>query len=51
MMQRVTAVGIYLPPSQFEAWLLSLAHTRRDIQLTLTAAETALKEIGRKAEG
>ncbi|HJW88188.1 MAG TPA: aspartate aminotransferase family protein, partial [Dehalococcoidia bacterium] len=36
--------GIYLPPSPFEAWFLSLAHTHRDIQATLAAAGSALGE-------
>ena len=34
--------GVYLPPSPFEAWFLSLAHTHRDIQATLVAARSAL---------
>ena len=36
--------GVYLPPSPFEAWFLSLAHTHRDIQATLAAAGSALGE-------
>jgi glutamate-1-semialdehyde 2,1-aminomutase len=38
--------GIYLPPSPFEAWFLSLAHSRRDIQATLAAAKSALGKMG-----
>jgi len=38
--------GVYLPPSPFEACFLSLAHTRQDIQATLSAADAALGEIG-----
>ena len=34
--------GIYLPPSQFEAAFLSTAHTERDIDSTVAAAEEAL---------
>jgi glutamate-1-semialdehyde 2,1-aminomutase len=34
--------GIYLPPSQFEAWFVSNAHTFRDIDTTVTAASIAL---------
>lgn len=34
--------GIMLPPSQFEAWFLSSAHTEGDIDATLDAARTAL---------
>lgn len=33
--------GIYLPPSQFEAWFLSLAHTEREIARTVKAAGPA----------
>jgi glutamate-1-semialdehyde 2,1-aminomutase len=36
------ARGIYLPPSQFEAWFLSGAHTLRDVEHTLRAARSAL---------
>jgi glutamate-1-semialdehyde 2,1-aminomutase len=34
--------GIYLPPSQFEAWFPSLAHTDAHVDLTLAAAREAL---------
>jgi glutamate-1-semialdehyde 2,1-aminomutase len=37
--------GVYLPPSQFEAWFLSLAHTDREIQRTLKAARTAFSSL------
>ena len=37
--------GIYLPPSQFEAWFLSGAHTPRDVETTLRAARQSLKEV------
>lgn len=37
--------GIYLPPSQFEAWFISLAHTQRDLDKTIEACATAFKEI------
>jgi glutamate-1-semialdehyde 2,1-aminomutase len=39
------ARGIYLPPSQFEAWFLSAAHTVRDVDRTVAAARAALLEI------
>ena len=39
------ARGVYPPPSQFEAWFLSGAHTERDIEKTVKAARGALKEI------
>lgn len=37
--------GIYLAPSQFEATLVSLAHSEEDIDQTLAAASEALKEL------
>jgi glutamate-1-semialdehyde 2,1-aminomutase len=33
--------GIYLPPSPFEAWFLSAAHTEREINATVAAAREA----------
>jgi glutamate-1-semialdehyde 2,1-aminomutase len=41
------ARGVYPPPSQFEAWFLSAAHTSRDIDRTIVAARKAMREIGR----
>ena len=37
--------GIYLPPSQFEAWFLSLAHTQKDLDRTVEACDSALRKI------
>ncbi|HTX56368.1 MAG TPA: glutamate-1-semialdehyde 2,1-aminomutase [Candidatus Acidoferrales bacterium] len=37
--------GIYLAPSQFEAGFVSTAHTTRDIERTLAAADSALAEV------
>jgi glutamate-1-semialdehyde 2,1-aminomutase len=37
--------GMYLPPSQFEAWMLSSAHTDEIIHQTVSAAGEALREI------
>ena len=37
--------GIYLPPSQFEAWFISLAHTKKDLDQTLEACEKAFRTI------
>lgn len=37
--------GIYLPPSQFEAWFLSLAHTPKDLDKTIEACDLAFKKI------
>ena len=36
--------AIYLPPSQFEACMVSAAHTSRDIEQTIAAAQGALQE-------
>ncbi len=33
--------GVYLPPSQYEAWFISLAHTDKDIAVTTDAAQAA----------
>jgi glutamate-1-semialdehyde 2,1-aminomutase len=35
--------GVYLPPSQFEAWFLSGAHTDRDVDATIREAHKSLK--------
>ena len=37
--------GIYLPPSQFEAAFLSVAHSEEDINATVQAAASALSTI------
>jgi glutamate-1-semialdehyde 2,1-aminomutase len=39
--------GIYPPPSQFEAWFLSAAHTDAHIRTTIDAARGAMKEVAR----
>ena len=39
------ARGIYPPPSQFEAWFLSGAHTERDVRKTIAAAKEAMKAV------
>jgi len=41
------AHGIYPPPSQFEAWFLSAAHTRKDVDRTIAAARAVMKGIVR----
>ena len=38
--------GIYLPPSQFEAWFVSLAHTQKDLDRTIDACDAAFKTMG-----
>jgi glutamate-1-semialdehyde 2,1-aminomutase len=42
---QMLAQGIYLPPSQFEATFVSSAHTDRDIQATVEAAEKAFQPL------
>ena len=46
--REMLARGIYLPPSQFEAWFLSAAHTPRDIDKTIDAARAAFKRVAAK---
>ncbi len=36
---------IYLPPSQFEAWFISLAHTQKDLDETVEACDKAFRKI------
>jgi glutamate-1-semialdehyde 2,1-aminomutase len=42
--QKMLQAGIWFPPSQFEASFVSLAHTQRDMERTLEAAEAALEK-------
>jgi glutamate-1-semialdehyde 2,1-aminomutase len=37
--------GVYPPPSQFEAWFLSAAHTAKDVDTTIRAARAAMREV------
>jgi glutamate-1-semialdehyde 2,1-aminomutase len=39
--------GVYPPPSQFEAWFVSLAHTPDHIERTVQAAAAAFAEVAR----
>jgi len=41
------ARGIYPPPSQFEAWFPSLAHSPRNVERTVAAAAAAFEELER----
>jgi glutamate-1-semialdehyde 2,1-aminomutase len=34
--------GVWIPPSQFEAWFVSLAHTREDLDVTIEAIARAI---------
>ena len=42
------ARGVYPPPSQFEGWFLSAAHTRRDVDETVAAARAVLRGMRRR---
>ena len=42
--------GIYLPPSAFEACFISLAHSTKDINSTLEAAEKTFKTMAKDFE-
>lgn len=37
--------GIYLPPSQFEAWFVSAAHTKEDVEKTVIAVGKSLERV------
>jgi glutamate-1-semialdehyde 2,1-aminomutase len=39
------ARGVYPPPSQFEAWFPSMAHTHEHITRTIEAAAAAFAEV------
>jgi glutamate-1-semialdehyde 2,1-aminomutase len=43
--QAMLVRGVYPPPSQFEAWFLSTAHTERLIDRTIAAARKAFAEV------
>ena len=43
--QAMLARGVYPPPSQFEGWFLSAAHTPRQIDKTIAAAREAFKAV------
>jgi glutamate-1-semialdehyde 2,1-aminomutase len=40
--------GVYPPPSQFEAWFLSAAHSDRQVNATIDAARAAMKDVARQ---
>jgi len=42
------ARGVYPPPSQFEGWFLSAAHTDRDVDRTIAAARAALHDMAER---
>jgi len=37
--------GVYLPPSQFEAWFVSAAHSEKDLDKTIKAHQIAMKSL------
>jgi glutamate-1-semialdehyde 2,1-aminomutase len=41
------ARGVYPPPSQFESWFLSAAHTERHVSKTIDAAKGAMRDVAR----
>ncbi|MBI4865509.1 MAG: glutamate-1-semialdehyde 2,1-aminomutase [Candidatus Wallbacteria bacterium] len=41
--------GVYLPPSAYEAWFVSLAHSEEDVDRTLAAHAVALKKVSEAA--
>jgi glutamate-1-semialdehyde 2,1-aminomutase len=43
--QKMLEEGIYLPPSQFEAWFVSLSHGEKEIEKTISATYKVLKEM------
>ncbi|HLJ67409.1 MAG TPA: aminotransferase class III-fold pyridoxal phosphate-dependent enzyme, partial [Chloroflexota bacterium] len=43
--------GVYLPPSQFEAWMLSAAHTPDTIEETMQSARVAFAEVEQASAG
>jgi glutamate-1-semialdehyde 2,1-aminomutase len=43
--REMLARGVYPPPSQFEAWFLSAAHTAADVDKTVLAAKAAMKSL------
>jgi glutamate-1-semialdehyde 2,1-aminomutase len=40
--QGMLKAGVYLPPSQFEAWFVSLPHRQEDLEYTVAAAQKVL---------
>jgi glutamate-1-semialdehyde 2,1-aminomutase len=49
--RELLARGVYPPPSQFEAWFPSLAHSDGDIELTIEAAGRAFQALERSGAG
>jgi len=47
--REMLARHVYPPPSQFEAWFLSAAHTVKDVDTTIGAAKAAMRVISRES--
>lgn len=45
--QAMLSEGVYLAPSRFEAWFVSAAHQRTDVEYTLDAVKTSMKRLSR----
>ena len=43
--REMLARNVYPPPSQFEAWFLSAAHTVKDVETTTAAAKAAMRAM------
>jgi glutamate-1-semialdehyde 2,1-aminomutase len=43
--RELLARGVYPPPSQFEAWFPSLAHTHEQVERTVQAAAAAFRDV------
>ena len=43
--REMLARNVYPPPSQFEAWFLSAAHTVKDVDTTIAAAKAAMRAL------
>ncbi|MGB5463198.1 MAG: aspartate aminotransferase family protein, partial [Aureibaculum sp.] len=41
--------GVFIPPSQFEAWFLSSALTEKDIEKTTKAINKAMEKVGKSS--
>jgi glutamate-1-semialdehyde 2,1-aminomutase len=42
---KMTENGVFLPPSQFEAWFISTAITNNDLKTIETAIELAMESV------
>ncbi|SMO75753.1 glutamate-1-semialdehyde 2,1-aminomutase [Melghirimyces algeriensis] len=48
--QAMLRQGVYLAPSKYEAWFLTIAHSDSDVEYTIEASEKAFKECIRAVE-